>query len=161
MWQELIEVLRQLQREYEDLHSLGKEKHDLLISVNLAGVEAILKKEDLHAARVAELEGRRKSILMKLAGLEKNLRPDMKMAELYSVVSNPRTRQTLKELHGKLDEVVEAVAQQNEINSVLVHGALNAVNAKLNRLGGVSVEPAYGKGGKDIVSHRRNFDFRA
>ncbi len=161
MWQELIEVLRQLQREYESLRSLGKEKHGMLISVNLERVEAILKKEEVHSARIAELEGQRKAILMKLAGLEKNLRPDMKMAELYHVVPNPRTRQTLKELHGKLDEAVEAVVQQNEINSVLVHGALNAVNAKLNRLGGVSVEPAYGKGGKDVVSHRRNFDFRA
>ncbi|MBQ1511086.1 MAG: flagellar protein FlgN [Selenomonadaceae bacterium] len=161
MWQELMTVLQQLNKEYGALRSLGEEKHRLLVSVNLAELEGLLKKESQHAARIAEMEARRKKVLAKLAGLEKKLRPDMKMAELFSAVSNPQTRASLEKVHKELSEQVEAVVRQNEINSILVHGALNAVNVKLNRVGGAKVEPAYGQGGKDVVSHRKNFEFRA
>ena len=161
MWQELMKVMQEINKEYGLLQSIEKKKHALLISVNLPQLEPLIKDEGAHAAKIAELEARRKAVLTKLAGLEKNLRPDMKMTELFSVAPNPRIRNLLKELHKELDERVEAVVRQNEINSVLVHGALNAVNVKLNKLSGASVEPTYGQGGKDIVSHRRNFEFRA
>lgn len=161
MWQELMNVMQEISREYGLLQSIEKKKHDLLIAVNLPKLEPLIRDEGTHAAKIGELEARRKEILTRLAGLEKNLRPDMKMAELYDVAPNPRVRETLQRIHRELDERVEAVTKQNEINSILVHGALNAVNVKLNKIGGASVEPTYGQGGKDIVSHRRNFEFRA
>lgn len=161
MWQELIKVLQQLNEEYRALRSLGEEKHRLLVSVDLAGLEKLLKKEDRHTVNIAAAEQRRKEVLAKLAGLEKNLRPDMKMAELFSAVSNPRVKAALQKLHEQLDEQVEAVVRQNEVNSILVHGAMKAVSAKLNQLGGATVEPAYGQGGRDVVSHRKNFEFKA
>lgn len=161
MWQELIKVMQKLNEEYDALRSIGEEKHRLLVSVNLAALEELLKEESRHAAAVAEAERHRKEILAKLAGLEKGLRPDMKMAELFSAVANPGARKTLEELHGRLSETVETVTKQNEINSILVHGALQAVTTKLNQVGGASVAPAYGKGGEDVVRHRKNFDFQA
>ncbi|MBQ3970941.1 MAG: flagellar protein FlgN [Selenomonadaceae bacterium] len=161
MWQELIKVLQQLNKEYSALRSIGEEKHRLLVSVNLAELEPLLKRENQHTVNVAKAEERRKEILAKLASMEKNLRPDMKMAEIFSVVRDPQVKADLQKLHKQLDEQVEAVVSQNEINSILVHGALNAVNAKLNQIGGAKVEPAYGQGGKDVVTHRRNFEFNA
>lgn len=161
MWQELIKVLQQLNEEYRALRFLGEEKHRLLVTVNLAELERLLQKEDRHTANIAAAEKRRQEVLAKLAGLEKNLRPDMKMAELFSTVPNPQMRAALQKLHKQLDEQVEAVVRQNEVNSILVHGALRAVTAKLNQLGGATVEPVYGQGGTDVVSHRKNFDFNA
>ena len=161
MWQKLVEVMSQLDEEYRALRSLGEEKHRLLVTVDLKHLEELLKKEDQRAAKISKLEAGRKEILAKLAGLEKKLRPDMKMAEIFEVVANPKVRIQLQKLHKSLDESVEAVVRQNEINSILVHGALQAVTAKLNRLGGASVDPAYGQGGKDRISHRKNFDFHA
>ena len=161
MWQELIKVLRQLNEEYTALRAIGEEKHRLLVSVNLAELEPLLKRENQHTVNIAQAEARRKEVLIKLAGLEKGLRPDMKMAEIFSVVSNPTVKETLQKLHKELDASVEAVVRQNEVNSILVHGALNAVNAKLNQIGGATVEPTYGQGGKDVVSHQRKFEFKA
>ena len=51
-------VLQQLNKEYGALRSLGEEKHRLLVSVNLAELEGLLKKESQHAARIAEMEAR-------------------------------------------------------------------------------------------------------
>lgn len=161
MWQELMKVMQEISGEYGSLRAIEEKKHGLLIAVDLPQLESAVKEESVHTAKIGELEARRKAILAKLAGLERNLRPEMKMAELFAVAPDPRVREELQRLHKELDERVEAVIRQNEINSILVHGALNAVNVRLNKLSGASVEPAYGQGGKDIVSHRKNFEFRA
>ena len=46
-------------------------------------------------------------------------------------------------------------------NQILINGALNAVNYRLNQLGGSAVEPVYGGRGQERVSHSKNFDFKA
>jgi len=160
MWEELQQILVGLKTEYDALLALGKKKHGILVMVDLASLEKILKEEDNHTKKVASLEEARKAALMKLASLDKSLRPDMKMTEIYEAVPSPKRRAALEKLHGELTELVDEVVKQNEINSILVHGAMQAVSAKLNQLGGADATGSYGKEG-DIVTHKKKFDFKA
>lgn len=160
MWEELDKILAALVSEYKILLSLAKKKHGILISVNLPELENILKEEDLHTKNIAALEEKRKMTLTKLASLDKALRPDMKMTELYEAVSDPARRKSLEKAHTELTQLVDDTVSQNEINSILVHGAMQAVSAKLNKLGGADATGGYGKGG-DVVTHKKKFDFKA
>ena len=160
MWEELEKILRALKQEYESLLALGKKKHGILISVDLKSLESLLKEEDAHTKKVASLENARKVLLTKLASLDKSLRPDMKMAEIYEAVSSPARRVSLEKLHDELAELVDETVKQNEVNSILVHGAMQAVSAKLNQIGGADATGAYGKKG-DVVTHKKKFDFKA
>lgn len=160
MWENLEKILSALVSEYQTLLALAKKKYGVLITVNLKELESILKEEDIHTKNVAALEEKRKEILIKLAGLDKSLRPDMKMTELYKAVSSPMRRNNLKKIHEELTGLVDSTINQNEINSILVHGAMQAVSTKLNQLGGATATGGYGKDG-DVVTHKKNYDFKA
>ena len=69
----------------------------------------------------------------------------------------------LRELLEAADcNIIDLRAQElAENNRVLIEGALSAVTYHLNRLGGTKVEPAYGSGGQEVVSHGRNFEYDA
>jgi flagellar biosynthesis/type III secretory pathway chaperone len=160
MWENLEKILAALKDQYKALLTLAKKKHDILIMVNLPELEKILKEEDIITKKIALLEEKRKEVLTKLAGLDKTLRADMKMAELYEAVPSPVRRKNLEKIHDELTELVDKVVSQNEINSILVHGAMQAVSAKLNQLGGADASGNYGKNG-DVVTHKKKFDFKA
>ena len=81
------------------------------------------------------------------------------MQEAYQL-AGPLARE-LKSAHEALSALVEKVKAQAEINNILAMGALGAVNQRLGRLGGVAVDPVYGRGGREQVSHRQNFEFNA
>ena len=49
----------------------------------------------------------------------------------------------------------------NANNEILITSALEAINAKLNQLGGSMVEPTYGSRGQEQVIHRKNFNLEA
>jgi len=161
MWEELEKILAALKDQYRALLTLAQKKHDILIMVNLPKLEEILKEEDAITKKIAMFEEKRKEILTKLAGLDKTLRADMKMAEIYEAVPSPVRRKNLEKIHGELTEIVDKVVNQNEINSILVHGAMQAVSAKLNQLGGADASGNYGKNGGDVVTHKKKFDFKA
>ena len=81
------------------------------------------------------------------------------MQEAYQL-AGPLARE-LKSAHESLSLLVEQVKNQAEINNILAMGALGAVNQRLGQIGGVSVDPVYGRGGREQVSHRKNFEFDA
>lgn len=160
MWQELAGVLGDINAAYEKLFALGKKKHDFLVTINLKGLEPLLNEESELAEKVQELENRRRSVLIRLAGAKEKIRADMTMAELLAFAPTP-IQHTLATLHRQLSARVEKVMKQNEINSLLVRGALSAVTTRLNKLGGAQVEPTYGRNGGDMISHQKKFDFNA
>lgn len=160
MWEELEKTLMALKAEYEILLELAKKKHGILVMVDLSALEKLLKEEDIHTKKIAALEEKRKEVLTKLAGLDKTLRPDMKMTELYEAVPNRGRRSRLEKVHKELTETVDKTVNQNEINSILVHGAMQAVSAKLNQISGADASGNYGKKG-DVVTHKKKFDFKA
>ena len=145
---------------YEKIFVLGKKKHGLLVTVKLAQLEPLLKEESELADEVLLLENKRQSVLVKMAGTNKSLKPGMTMQELIAFAPTP-LQHTLAVMHKQLSAKVDEVAKQNEINSLLVMGALDAVTKMLNRLSGAQVDATYGKGGGESVSHRKKLEIKA
>ena len=84
--------------------------------------------------------------------------PDMQMDSVWSQCPERQQRETLYKLHRMLGRLVDEVQEAVANNGILVASALDAVNFRLNQLGGSMVEPAYGSRGQEQVSHIKNFD---
>ena len=99
--------------------------------------------------------------MRKLAAAEPEIQPDTKMAEVFGRAPSFAMADRLRKLHESLSKLIAEVQEAGDNNQVLINGALNAVNYRLNQLGGSAVEPVYGGKGQEMVSHSKNFDFKA
>ena len=161
MWQQLIDLFIRLEEAYEKIRVLAEKKHGLLVMINLAELEKILKQEEKLADAVKSLEEKRQSILRQLAAADKRIASHTKMEELCAFAPRREIREELLGHHDKLNNLVQKVKELQENNEVLTLAALQAVKANLNRLGGATVSPTYGSAGQDKVTHRQNFEFKA
>ena len=161
MWQKLADVLKEITGYYQKLLQLGQKKRRILVQVDLKSLEQLLKEETRLIEAIHQAEKKRQDILVQLSRQESHIRPDTKLAELCQYSPSPAMTAVLMRLHQELDQLIADVKQAGSDNHLLVSSALSAVHYQLNRLGNASVEPAYGSGGKEMISHQKNFDFHA
>jgi hypothetical protein len=159
MWQELLNILRKLGNDYGAVEALGKQKHAALVGVDMKTLDRLVKREADLASSIKKTESARQELCVKIIKAYPSITPDTKMQEAYQL-AGPLARE-LKSAHEALSTLVEKVKAQAEINNILAMGALGAVNQRLGQLGGVSVDPVYGRGGREQVSHRQNFEYDA
>ena len=160
MWQELLDILTKLGKEYQALEGLGKQKHGALVGVDLKTLERLLKREEDIAKSVRALEQQRQALFIRLYKTVPNASREMQAKEIYKL-SPPPFPARLQAAHDALGRLTDSVSKQREVNNLLAQGALGAVNVRLGQLGGTTVDPVYGRGGDEHVSHQRNFDFQA
>ena len=139
MWQELARILALLISNYQKLQELNKEKHGVLVLA----------------------EKQRRQLLQKMADSGVKVRPDMEMHQVWEQCPNAQQKELLYKLHKMLAQLVKDVQEANANNEILITSALDAINAKLNQLGGSMVEPTYGSRGQEQVIHRKNFNLEA
>ena len=160
MWQELAAALNELNKVYRQLAEIGEKKRRALVAVDMKALEELLQQEEPLTRRIGELERRRRQVLTDLAAENRSIHTDTKLQDLLKLAPEGTVRRVLDRLFRELSETTAKVKELGENNAVLVKGAMQAVAWHLNRLGGASVEPAYGKEG-EVVSHHRNFEFDA
>ena len=159
MWQDFANTLNELNKTYKTLIELGKKKHQALVLVDMKTVEALLPQEEL-TATIAQLEKNRQNVLLKLAATSEKLGPESKMTDILKLAPAGKMQELLQKLYTMLQVTVQEARELSENNAVLIRAAMSAAAYHLNRIGGATVEPAYGKGG-EVVSHRKNFDYNA
>jgi len=160
MWQDFANVLNDLNKDYKALIELGKKKRNALVMVDMKTVENLLPTEEKLTADIAQLEKNRQSILLKLASTNEKLGPNSKMDDILQLAPAGKLREILQKLYAMLQTTVKEAQELSEGNALLIRAAMEAAAFHLNRIGGATVEPAYGKGG-EVVSHRKNFDYNA
>lgn len=158
MWQELSRILAMLADQYRKLKELSKEKHNALVLMKMQELEQILTREEAIIKNINQAEKQRQEVLAKLAATEIKLDHDIHKQDVWGHCPDAVTRQLLFRLHKTLSREVKEAQEAAANNEILIHGALDAINFRLNQLGGSRVEPAYGSGGQEQVSHRKNFD---
>ena len=160
MWQEFATTLNDLNKTYKALIELGRKKHSALVLVDMKTVESLLPAEEKLTAEIARLEKTRQGILLKLAATSEKLGPESKMDDILNLAPAGKMREVLQKLYKMLQATVQEAKELSEGNALLIRAAMDAAAFHLNRIGGATVEPAYGKGG-EVVSHRKNFDYNA
>lgn len=161
MWQDLAATLNELNKIYLQLIELGKKKRGALVSIDMKTLESLLKDEDALTKKIRDLEQQRQKALIHLAVQNRAIKKDSKLEDLLQFAPNAKFKQILGQLHKSLSENTAAAKELSEGNSLLIRGAMQAVAYHLNRIGGATVEPTYGHGGGEVVSHRKNYEFDA
>ena len=161
MWQRLASNLATIIKYYQALAELNEEKRKVLTFVDMQGLDKVVHHEEKIIADINKAEELRQQIGRELAAADVKIQPDMKLVQMSYQCPDNALRERLLKLHAMLDELVKKVKQASENNEILIVAALNAVNFRLNKLCGVTVENRYGSHGQEQVSHARNLDFEA
>ena len=160
MWQELAAALNELNKTYQQLIELGKRKRTILVTIDMKALESLIAEEEQLTRTIGALEQRRQKALIHLAVENRSIKQDTQMSEVLELA--PQALQpVLRQLTQSLTSSIGTVQELRDSNNILIRAAMNAAAYHLNRIGGAKVEPGYGQGGGEIVSHRKNFEFRA
>ena len=161
MWTKLIDVLGKICVVYDNLANIGERKRDALVTIDMEGLSKILDEEQLAAAKIQKLEKERGAILKELSKNNSAIKNSTKAEDFYQNAPSLAMEKRLISLHKTLTKSVNRAIKIRDNNQILAQGALDAVKFHLNRLSNAAVEPTYGKSGGDIVTHQKNFDFKA
>lgn len=161
MWQDLIDILDKLGAIYEKVAMLGERKRNALVGIDMQGLSAILDEEQLIIAKIQKLEKHRVELLRDLSKSNKAVKENIKATEFYRLAPTPELQNKLLQVHERLSKNVDRAITIRDNNKILAQCALDAVQGQLNKLGGATVEPTYSGKGAGIVTHKKNFDFKA
>ena len=160
MWQELAATLNELNKIYQQLIETGRRKRDILVAIDMKALEGLLEEEKQLTQKISLLEQKRQKALIHLAVENRSIKQDTQMAEVLELAPKelqPVLRQLIQALTASTTEVCEL----RDNNNILIRAAMNAASYHLNRIGGARVESGYGHSGSEVVSHRKNFEFKA
>ena len=160
MWQELAATLNELNKIYQLLIETGKRKHDVLVAIDMKALEGLLEEEKQLTQKISVLEQKRQKALIHLAVENRSIRQNTQMTEVLELAPK-ELQMVLRQLSQALTASTTEVIELRDNNNILIRAAMNAASYHLNRIGGARVEPSYGQGGSEVVSHRKNFEFNA
>jgi len=158
MDKDFIDLLNRLNAAYELLIKLGRQKKKALIAIDMKAVAGLNDQEEKITSAIAQMEKQRQAKLLALIKADASIRPDTTMAEMIRR-ARPDQRQGLQSLYDALTKHVSEARQLTEDNRILVEAALRAVHYHLNRIGGTTVQPSYGRAGETGVQQRRRLNF--
>ena len=115
----------------------------------------------LLAAKIQRLEKTRGELLTKLSKADITINEATKAKDFYRCAPSLAVEKRLIQLHERLGRNVDRALRIRDNNQILTQCALNAVQVQLNKIGGATLEPTYGSKGGDVVTHKKNFDFKA
>ena len=160
MWQELAAILNELNKIYQQLIETGRRKRDILVAIDMKALEGLLEEEKQLTQKISLLEQKRQKSLIQLAVENRSIRQNTQMTEVLELAPK-ELQMVLRQLSQALTASTTEVIELRDNNNILIRAAMNAASYHLNRIGGARVESGYGHSGSEVVSHRKNFEFKA
>lgn len=160
MWQELAAILNELNKIYQQLIETGRRKRDILVAIDMKALEGLLEEEKQLTQKISLLEQKRQKSLIHLAVENRSIRQNTQMTEVLELAPK-ELQMVLRQLSQALTASTTEVIELRDNNNILIRAAMNAASYHLNRIGGARVESGYGHSGSEVVSHRKNFEFKA
>ena len=162
MWNAFTATLEELHRQYEKIRALQEKKRGILVALDMAALEKLTAEEDFLARAVQELEKRRLTQLAQIAKDTPGVSAETNMEELALLAPTDAVHRSVLAASRSLSLIVKETKELSEANSLLIEGALIAVNRQLGRIGGAVVDPVYGSSGGEQVRHlKKNLDYKA
>lgn len=166
LMENMIEVLQDECREYEELCKLSKEKTPIIVAGDLPGLEKITVLEQEVVGRISKLEKKRVEVTSDIADVMNKDPKTMKVRDLIPLLAGrPAEQKRLQETCDQLQKVVGEMKRANEQNGELIRHSLEMVEFDMNLLQSMKTAPEtanYGKGaynvGNQIGNVRHGFD---
>lgn len=133
--EELIDVLEQECKIYEDLYSVSDVKTQVIVRGDIGKLQEITESEQNVVDEVLILEKRRQTIIDNIAVVLNQRSKAMTIADIVRLMEGqPQFQKPLSELHQRLRSVVMKLQQVNVQNRELLENALEMTEFNINVL---------------------------
>lgn len=139
---ELIDTLDKENTEYEALLELSHEKTGIIVKDDIAALNEMLTKEQVHLDRIVNYENKRIEVVNDIATV---LNKDVNTLTVKGIVdlltNQKKEQQQLAAVHDKLKKTLSNVEIVNEINKGLIEDSLEMIDFNINYINGLSQIP--------------------
>lgn len=146
----LIEVLAEESREYENLLGLSMKKTPVIVAGNLEELAKITDEEQIVVGKLNRMDARRQEVFTDIANVINRDVKKLKLSDLIDLLAQrPDEQQKLAKVYDKLKSVVHEVERVNGQNRMLLQNALEMVEFDLNLIQAMKTAPEsanYNKG---------------
>lgn len=150
---ELIDVLDQEEKEYQDLILLSREKTPVIVKGDLEKLQKITEAEQYVVGKVTRLEKKRVEVTKDIALVLGMDEENIKVRDIADLLqSQPEAQERLLVVYEKLKKTLQEIIAVNDINKSLINESLDFIEFNLNLVRGVYQEPGIGNYTKDACS---------
>ena len=157
MINELIDVIEQENRVYDDILKISKNKTGIIVEGKVTELESIVKLEQSLVLQMSRLENQREALVDKMSGVLKMKPEDITITGLARQLEADQARK-LKHVQDKLVYTLKELKNTNELNSKLIKNSLDYINFSVNILTDAGAgSNNYGNNGQVGDSKKRSF----
>lgn len=144
---ELIGLLAEQARIYDDILKISKDKTDIIIKGKVSELESIVNLEQSLVIRMGKLETKRENIVNGIAK-ELDIEPEvLSLSEMVKYMDSEQAEK-LEDFRNSLTNTLDELKGTNELNSKLIENSLEYINFSINLISSVDTgENNYGKSG--------------
>ncbi len=154
---DLIGILEQENRVYDDILKISKNKTNIIIEGKVSELESIVKLEQSLVLQMGKLESQREEMIEKMSGFLKVDPADITITELMKYLE-PGQAMKLKGVQDKLGNTLKELKGANELNSKLIKNSLDYISFSVNILTDAGTgSNNYGHSGQVGDSKKRSF----
>lgn len=151
--EELIDTLDKENTEYEALLELSTQKTGIIVKDDIAGLNEMIAKEQVHLDKIANLDKKRIEVINDIAIV---LNKDVNTLTVKGVINllegQKEEQQQLARVHDRLKKTLRSVEAVNEMNKGLIEEALELINFNINYINGLSQIPETANYTKDAYN---------
>lgn len=156
--EELITVLQEENKEYEDMVVLSQEKTNVIVKGDIEYLQKITEAEQIFIGRITKLERKREEVVNDIGTV---LCKDPKTLTVRAIIDllkgQKKEQQQLSEIYDKLKATLSKMVSLNDLNKSLITQSIELVEFDLNLIQGTMQAPEVNNYGKDAC----NTDFNA
>ena len=142
LMENLISVLEEEGKAYEELLELSLKKTPVIIGGDLENLQKITDDEQIIVAKINRLDAKREEVTKDIANVLNKDVTKLKLVDIINLLSQrPVEQKLLAAAHDKLKEVVGQMTRINEQNRDLIQRSLEMVEFDLNLIQSMKSAP--------------------
>jgi hypothetical protein len=157
MIHELIKVLDQEAKVYDDILKISKNKTNIIVEGKVAELENLVKIEQSLVFQMSRIETMRENLVDKISA-QLNLKSgEVTISELLKHIKGSEADK-LKECQTNMTKALNDLKQTNDVNSKLIKNSLDFINFSINLISSIDLGTNnYGTGGQTNDTKKRTF----
>ena len=142
LMENLISVLEEEGKAYEELLELSMKKTPVIIGGDLENLQKITDDEQIIVAKINRLDAKREEVTKDIANVLNKDVTKLKLVDIINLLSQrPVEQKLLAAAHDKLKEIVGQMTRINEQNRDLIQRSLEMVEFDLNLIQSMKSAP--------------------
>lgn len=157
LWENLIDILEQEGRLYQDILELSRRKTDTIVEGKVKDLEQLTGIEQKMVMNAGQLERQREEIVRRLAA-DLEIQPERLNFSLVLDKTEGQLKQRFLDYREQIDSTLKELKQVNDLNSHLIKKSLEYIDFSINLISGSPSELTYDNS-KDKNGKDRNASF--